>query len=104
LLTECTDGQHFISYFTRTYETVRTALGGKRLPTVWRGSSDFLEILAESGFDLKAAFRYALSLPGMTRVFSQEFNYRATRRFYGHPMSNRLGWLGNECLYHLQRA
>ncbi|MEY2486527.1 MAG: hypothetical protein QOH39_2175 [Verrucomicrobiota bacterium] len=103
LIIECTDSDHFLSFLNRSFELVRTNLGGKRFPTVVGSSSELLAILQRSGFALTGAFRYSLPLPGTRRLVSQGLCYKAIRAIYGTFANNRADWLGNECLFRLER-
>lgn len=104
LIIECTDSDHFVSLINRSYDTVRTNLGGKDFPTVRGSSKELLRILQKSGFTLTGSFRYSLPLPGMRHFLSQNACYQGIRAIYGSILNNRMAWLGNECLFRLERS
>jgi ubiquinone/menaquinone biosynthesis C-methylase UbiE len=105
LITECSDAGHFYSRFNSFYEAVRVKLlKGAAFPTIKRSSSELTDLLAKSGFRQEESFRYSLPPHILKRFLSQEGHYKLIRSVFGEAGRNRLGWLGNECLYHYTRT
>jgi SAM-dependent methyltransferase len=102
LILECTDGSHVVSGFSRVYLAIRRMLKREGIfRTAKRSSASLLTEANEIGFELRGSFRYSLPMPGLRKVLPQWVSYRAIRTIFGRAFGNRVPWLGNECLFHL---
>ena len=102
LILECTDGPHLVSRIGRVYASLVRILRPSKMRTIVGSSAKVLSICRELEFEIQGSYRYSLPLPGISKFISQKASYNAIRTIYGAAGTNRLSWLGNECLYHLK--
>jgi 2-polyprenyl-3-methyl-5-hydroxy-6-metoxy-1,4-benzoquinol methylase len=102
LILECTDGPHLVSRIGRGYASLVRILKPSKMRTIVGASAKVLSICRELGFELQGSYRYSLPLPGISKFMSQKTSYNAIRTIYRTARTNRLSWLGNECLYHFK--
>ena len=97
------DARHPLGYLLSAY----SSLSRKLLPEPYvlnRIRSDaVIKDFGRHGLRLVGGYRYAMPLPGMTRVFSGDQIYRAIRTVHGTEADNQRAWLGSECIFEFRR-
>ena len=102
IVIECTDSNQvlyiFESLFYKVWGLLRPAKYTSFKEVPYR---EIAKILCRYGLQPKTVFRYIAPLPGVHRLFGQDWLYRFTRRVFGRAKANRNAWLGNEylCLF-----
>jgi len=97
------DARHPLGYLLSAY----SSLSRKLLPEPYvlnRIRSDaVIKDFGRHGLRLVGGYRYAMPLPGMTRLFSGDQLYRAIRTVHGTEADNQRAWLGSECIFEFRR-
>jgi 2-polyprenyl-3-methyl-5-hydroxy-6-metoxy-1,4-benzoquinol methylase len=102
LILECTDGPHIISRIGRGYTRLAKIFKPSKMRTIVGASAAVLAVCRELKFELHGSYRYSMPLPVVSTWMSQKGRYKSIRRIYGTAKTNRLAWLGNECLYYFK--
>lgn len=105
VIIECTDGSHPLSRFLRTVYSLKDAFFGAKSKVRLRvhSAADIASKFNKMCFKMLATYRYSAPLPIFRNLFSQQFHHVKIRFIYGSVASNRMGWLGNECLFQFKK-
>jgi SAM-dependent methyltransferase len=104
LLLECTDAAHFLSRLDRAYQAVTGLLRPRKFEIYQHTAAEVLQAASTRGLRLDRTFRYAYSLPILSRLIPKSSAYRFIRRTYGDIVQNRRRSLGNQCVFSLRRS
>jgi 2-polyprenyl-3-methyl-5-hydroxy-6-metoxy-1,4-benzoquinol methylase len=103
IITECTDGKHFLSRMARSYDWMRNLFARERTRLIAHSADTFVSKFREAGFQLAGTYRYSSPMRLVRKLFKQEFHYQTIRTVYGTGLHNRAARLGNECIFHFKK-
>ncbi len=104
VIVESTDCRHFVSHLATLYYRVRDVFSPAKYSTNVLSSAEVVDMFVKHGFALLSIYRYSMPLPGVRRLFTNNFLYKMIRLSYGTATRNRNAWMGNECIYHFRRS
>lgn len=104
VITECTDSAHILTKL----HNFRGALVSVLKPPSYRlnriAAAQLLREFSAYNLVARQSYRYTFSIAGISRLFSNERNFRLIRSVYGPATANRNAWLGNQCLLTLRNS
>jgi predicted TPR repeat methyltransferase len=103
LITECTDGKHFMSRLARSYDRIRSLFPKPGVRLIANSSDDLIGKFRAAGFQLIGTYRYCSPMRLVRKLFKQQFHYKMIRLIYGSGRRNRAAWSGNECLFYFKK-
>ena len=99
LILECTHGGHFISRLERAYQALTGWLKPKPFDAFTYQPAQVVTAAEAQRLRLERTYRYAYSVPVLTRFLRAASAYRWIRRVYGDIDRNRRPALGNQCIF-----
>jgi SAM-dependent methyltransferase len=103
VIAECTDASHPIAWLNRAYRATTSTFKTHRLTPDTHSTADVTTAFEREGLRLTRTFRYAYTVPLLSRVANQSTTYRAISRFYGTANNSRCQAWGPECLMLFER-
>jgi SAM-dependent methyltransferase len=103
VIAECTDASHPVAWLNRAYRATTSTFKTHRLTPDTHSATDVTTVFEQEGLRLVRTFRYAYTVPLLSRLASQSTTYRAISRLYGTANSSRRQACGPECLMLFER-
>jgi SAM-dependent methyltransferase len=103
LIVECSDSAHFMSSLMRTYDRMKSWVIKPGFRTNPHAARAVLAGFQAAGFQLAGTYRYCAPTRVMRKLFPQEFHCWKIRVVHGRPAHPRCQWLGNECIFRLNK-
>ena len=103
VIAECTDASHPIAWLNRVYRATTSTFKTHRLTPETHSATNVATAFEQEGLRLARTFRYAYTVPLLSRLASQSTTYRAISRLYGTANSSRRQAWGPECLMLFER-
>ncbi|MGD1089208.1 MAG: methyltransferase domain-containing protein [Verrucomicrobiota bacterium] len=104
LIVECSDRSHFMSRLARGYDRARNIFAKPKFRPAAHSANAIVAMFRGAGFQLEAEYRYCAPIRVMRKLFSQGFHYQMICAVHGKAASNRMWWLGNECIFYFRKT
>jgi 2-polyprenyl-3-methyl-5-hydroxy-6-metoxy-1,4-benzoquinol methylase len=104
IIVQNTDSLHPMGFLFNIYSKLQSFLSGRIYSLNHIRSSRVIEIFNNNQFVISGVYRYNLPVPGMARLFSNNFLYKFIRKIFGTHDNNHLVWLGSEHIIHFKKT
>ncbi|MGO8795982.1 MAG: class I SAM-dependent methyltransferase [Candidatus Sulfotelmatobacter sp.] len=104
IILEFTDAYHFWGWPVVVYQKLLKLLRPEPYPLNRLKARNIIRLFEGNGLTPVALYRYGMPPIGTSKFAGQEEMYQMTRTLFGPSDRNRNAWMGNEYIFHLQKA